>query len=684
MTSHVLCSAADAHDTLAQVLGETTSSAEDSELRLEIREDRCFRANSWVSVGTVSLHPEQVNASVDGGRDIAREQALRHGFYEWKLSEQETLTNELIRALAVSEDKRQSERTRTNAKEVAKAVAHVAIRCGLANPIIDAIAVSEMPYRKPVNLVMDTSAVLQGGLDFAARHLTPAARIKIPAIVHMEVLNFVERYFSQRRKGEPSAQMLLDHVLSQGAQRVLLRLELLGLVERSPLGADPLRGVVQPDSDAEDKRLGLQTIQRSFADRLIVETAIQQRDGGDPYHPVMLMTSDQGLARMALAEGIKPIYFDSNATYDHLGATLSGVTFVPFVGTGPRTHSIGLTDVLWELAVTFGASRVVNLTSGSLLEVAAVGDDLPWQAYHSEENLLWTRTITPASESSTSRAGGARSSSVGGEPKDVSEKGTKRLSGSYSFNVSSMVGLMVALDGASLTDQEGIQAAQLRSKNSYDPYYRFLIGGGLAERRDSNVEGTGALTSLVESMAALDHEGVRTGLSRVPSFGEFLEGLVVGSALTWEASAIRKAAFPNYCALAELCCAGVRFLEQGIYGTPENPNPADFVELAISSYEAVRSGEEYALTGAWLEHLARHHGIHPIRARQRLSEAHQGKYLRRFFEGSTPDTRYESRTLHVLQVEEGVVRIRRTNLYHGDFLMPGRASVSIRLSGVRK
>ena len=87
--------------------------------------------------------------------------------------------------------------------------------------------------------------------------------------------------------------------------RVLVRVEMDDRVEidRPRLGADPLRGVIQPDSDSEDRSLGLQAVQRSFADRLILETAVQHRDRVAPGHSVFLMTADQGQARMATAEG---------------------------------------------------------------------------------------------------------------------------------------------------------------------------------------------------------------------------------------------------------------------------------------------------------------------------------------------------------------------------------------------
>ena len=87
-----------------------------------------------------------------------------------------------------------------------------------------------MPFRRSTTIVADTSGALQGGLDFVARHLHPAARVKVPAIVQMEIVNFADRFLSGRRatRTRPT-DLLIDHLLSQGGQRVLLRLELHGI-----------------------------------------------------------------------------------------------------------------------------------------------------------------------------------------------------------------------------------------------------------------------------------------------------------------------------------------------------------------------------------------------------------------------------------------------------------------------
>ena len=704
MNDPVLRSRNDVDSVLADLFGAHADSASgEFALRLDVYEDRCFKNERRVSVGEIVPYPELPNASQEGGggNDILS-RAFRHGFFEWRLPSRKAFQEELSAALGVEgvEDGESSGRTGAGKDEhivgeVAKAVAHIAIRCGLAHPVFDPMALARMPFLRPVSVVVDTSAVLQGGLDFLARHLTPAARIKVPALVHMEILNLVDRYFSRRRKGASGARMLLDHVSSQGGQRVLLRLEMNNGVEfeRPRLGADPLRGIVQPDSDPEDRNLGLQIIQRSFADRLVLETTIQHRDRVGPDHSVMLMTSDQGLARMALTEGIEPIFFDSNAVSYLLGTALSGVTFRPFATGDARLLSSSITDVLWECAVAFGSARLTSDDTEAAFEVTSMGGDAVWSPYHSREDLLWTRTC-PASEKvsfdtkpyplpekpSHEQTKVKDGESVGRTGR--ASRGTVRrpLTGAYSFNLASMLNLVETLERVgSLSDEAGVSIAGVKTDSAYGQYWKFLVAGRFADRRNDRLEGTDRLTDFIKAMRGFSFDDMKSLLVDVPAFKQFLEKLKVGTPLTRAASGIRTVAFPTHCALAELCCAGARADGDGIHATPNNPTPAGFVQPALDAYNAVRAGEDFALTGDWLGRLATHSGIHPVYARQRLAEAHQGGYLRRYFEGSTPETRYESRNIQVLDVEGGDPVVRKINLYHGDFLMPGRAAVSIKL-----
>lgn len=683
MSRYALRSPEDADAVLADRLHQHYEPAAGTlSLRLEVREDACFGADAWVAAGAVTLHPEAAAASQDGSDAKASVQrALRYGFFDWTLPTRERLESDLIAALELRADRNPPDRETARIREAANAVAHAALRCGLAHPMIDAMVLSRMPFRNPVSVVADTSAVLQGGLDFVTLHLAPAARITIPAVVHMEILNLIDRYFTQRRAGKPSARMLQDHVLSQAGQRVLLRLERDHQLERARIGADPLRGIIQPDSDAEDRSLGLQRVQRSFADRLILETAIQRRNRVDPNHPVMLMTADQGQARMALAEGIEPMFFDASGVSHLFGTTLSGVTFRPFTDR-PRTHSVALTRVLWELAVAFGRARAISVGTGDGLDVAAIGQTLSWQPYHSVDDLLWTA----ATGTTPVRARAPVPTDEGKSAMDRSPSASAakaRAAGSYGFSPYSMLKLMVAVASAPVSDDDGMSVVGVRSMQTYVQYFRFLLAGDFVTRRASRLIGTEPLSALLRSMATSAFDDMRGLLAGVASFEGFLSRLNVGNPLTKEESGLRKVAFAPYCALAEACCAGVFLAGSGIFATPRNPPPDQFAAQAAQAYDAVREGEDFALTGAWLEHLVRHMGIHPVRARQRLAEAQQGGYVRRFVEGSTPETRYENRTLHVLHVEGRVPGLRRVNLYHGDFLIPGTAAGSIRLGGTR-
>ena len=300
MSAFQLSSKRDAELALADMLLCNSTSAESlAVLDLHVREDKCF-GDQWVNVGSIQLFPELSKASAEDTVDDSQRvtAALRYGFFEWTVPSQQELVNRISAAFTTAKKSFQIESQNKKIAEATKSIVHIAIRCGLAHPVFDALTLGLMQNRRPVSIIVDTNAVLQGGLDFFARHVIPRARIKVPALVHMEILNFVERYFSQRHRGSNTPSMLMDHLCGQGGQRVLLRLETSTNVEfeRPRLGADPLRGVISPDSDAEHKNLGLQKVQRSFADRLILETAIQHREQVTPDHQVMLPDGRSGVS----------------------------------------------------------------------------------------------------------------------------------------------------------------------------------------------------------------------------------------------------------------------------------------------------------------------------------------------------------------------------------------------------
>ena len=688
MTALILrsCEAAEAAMAELYDFSESGVGSSDRELTFEVREDRCFPDRKWLSLGSLVLSPESQEASLLSSEPSVRlSNCLRYGFFEWHLPSRSDFKTALRGTLGDPKSRKgQSALSDRAVAEVSKAVALVAIRCGLAHPVFDAAAVADMPYTRPVSVVVDTSAVLQGGLDFLVRHLAPQARIKVPALVHMEILNLGERYFSLRRRGKQKDRILREHVMSQAAQRVLLRVELDERVEieRPRLGADPLRGIIQTDSDPEDRSLGLQKVQKSFADRLILETAVQHRDRVGSGHSVMLMTADQGLARMAVAEGLQPLYFAADAPMSLFGSSLSGVVFEPFSTGSRRLAGVSVASLLWEAAGTFGGARLVQRRTESAFEVVALGQGQPWQAFQLTEDLQWTReTVAVSAKVGVVRAGRRRERTlVSGSVVSGLRRPRKRLLGVYTFSLPSMLRLLGALYRAgSLSTEEGMTAAGVGSESAFAEYGRFLVAGDFASRKSGLLRKRAELDELMHAMMARDWSAVSRLLRGVHSFQVFVDALRVGEARSRGELALRGGAYAAYCAMAEIATVGVRLAREGIFGTLRDPSAKDFSRLALAAYEAVREGEELALTGRWLEYLARKEGVHPVHARERLAEAHQAGYVRRYFEGSTPDTRYEDRTLQVLDLDRGMPMVRTVNLYHGDFLLPGRAAVSVRL-----
>jgi len=673
---------------------------------LEVREDKCFKADTWLRVGSVSAYPNKDEEQESEHNPF--EQALRLGSFSWSVPAFDVLIEQCIASFHdkdLSAPKKALQKDKT--RRALEGLIHCAARCGFVNPTFDAGSVTDMPFSRPTTIVVDTSAILQGGLDFVVRFLYPMARIKVPAIAHMEILNMADRYLTHRRCAETKfvpVNALFDHVTSQSAQRVLLRLELQTEteIERPRLGADPLRGIVQPESDAEDSALGLQRIQRSFADRLILETAIHHRDRLSPDHPIVVLTADQGLARMTLAEGLQSLFFCAPVASQVCGNTLPATCFRPLVSDAvdsPFFH-ISLPTLVWELACTFGSARVITDDNACSFTVAAIGETLPWHPFHSKDDLLWTSLSTPESVAQIETEpilpdGIVELTKAVAEPAaEVKASSTKAagrpqtapLTGAYRFTLDSMVKLIMAFERRErLTDRDGMRIVGLTTAKRYADLRNFLLAGSFVEKIDDGLKKLASLDDLVEATKTLNLGRVNELFMKVPSFRAFVEELEVGTpTAATNISSIAQSAIRTYVALAEICCAALDIAGEGIVSTPNSPPPREFVAIALDAYRRLKNGEQYVLTGKWLEHLARQSGIHPIRARERLNEAREGGLIERYTEGSTPETQFELHSMEMLEKEKGTVFVRTLKLYHGDFLIPGKASVSIRLEEKRQ
>ena len=655
------------------------------QVRLQVQEDRCFPETGFLDLGSLALQPSDAEPGQDPNRAIAI--AIDQGFYEWHVAAEAAVVEATHRLMGLN-DPNKDEDQRSKARRALDCVSNVACRVGLVHPVLDAGSLSALPLSKPATIVVDTSAIVQGGLDFVVRFLHPMARIKVPAIAHMELLNAADNYFSLRRKKNNAlGRVLHEHVLSQGGQRALLRseLETSTEIERGRLGADPLRGVVELGPDSEDKRLHLSVVQRSFVDRLIFETARQHATQSNQDHRVFLMTSDQGLSRMTIAEGMQPLFFERGHLSGIGGTVLTGTAFHPFTG---HIYSIPLTSLIWELAVTFGLCRLRCEATGHYLDVCAIGADLPWKPYHTRHDLLWMRydlsaTTQPSAKIPPSTA---NSETVTAKIESAASKPAGRRSpvGAYRFSPPRMLHLIHALaEKERLTTTEVLRVLELEKHSQLDDYRYFLVSGGFIKTQEKGIVKTESLDSLWAAMRNRDLTSVGTALQRVPSFQSFIANVATvppGPKPPAGGYGIAERAISTYVALAEAAGLVLSIPNERIYSTSARPSLEEFASLALETYSTLSMGtDDYILTGLWLEALSRDHGIHPVIARERLEEARLAEYIERFAEGSTPETRFVGHSVSVLQLVQGRPTIQKVSLFEGDFLLPGKSSVSLKL-----
>lgn len=658
-------------DPLAAAVVQADGTAE-----LSVSEERAF-GRQWLSLGQVNLVASDLN-------EVSAVKLVQRGAYEWKLPGLSTAVDHALKLVGLEKSPSEDAPARDQARirRAMDEVTSIATRIGLVHPSFDPAALEQMPFRRSTTVVVDTSGVLQGALDFVARFLHPAARIKIPAIAQMEIANQADRFLRIRRSrnNKPNVRMreLFEHLMSQGGQRALLRTELHGdtEVERTYLLGDPLRSAFSKDSDPDVRDLDINSPIRSYADRLILEAARHHQAQSGPAHVVRLLTGDQGLARMAIAEGVRPVYFRANSASKVFGQRLSGQTLDPFLG---HVRGVPLTTLLWELATGFGSARLKS--QNKELQVSAIGEQLSWAPYHAEQDLLWCRELrgTVRKAESKDAKTAADQSADRRTPERVPKRRTpaaKRGISPLRFNVDRLFRLVCTLDDRVDMPVPQVEAF-LRSKAN--EYGRFLQSGGMIR----SVGGMWTADERIQFLsAALRNERVeevRGAMLDVPSYAAFaerLKGLAPGEPL--EAKELGRGA-ATYRVLGEvtLICASVA---SSIYATGNEPSPEEFAAIARDRFSSLnREGGDLVATGEWLEALIREDGIHPEVARQQLDAASEAGLLRRSTEGSTSQLRFRDRVVHVLRSQSGEPAIEEVFLYRGDYLIPGKASVSLRI-----
>jgi hypothetical protein len=253
--------------------------------------------------------------------------------------------------------------------------------------------------------------------------------------------------------------------------------------------------------------------------------------------------------------------------------------------------------------------------------------------------------------------------------------------GFYRFNVASMLALIDEIDQRGLIRQSELIALDGLNDAAIEEYKRFLEAAKLISVSDSFWRAEDTIHRLGAAIRQYDFASSIGIFMAVSSFALFLDMLAREGRLTADeaAVAISRRSFATYQLLAELCCVGAPIAGEGFYATPLSPPPAEFAMTAVRRYDDLARGEPLVSVGAWLESLIREDRIHPLSARARLEEAVALGLLRRITEGSTPDTRHDRHSLRVLHIVGGRPEIGTIYLYRGDFLIPGKSSVSLRL-----
>ncbi len=680
--------------------------------RLSVSEQVAFSNGEWLPLGNVTLHsPKQERDEL-----LA---SVRQGSYAWRVPPMETVADDLRKLFGFEKyEKARREKAEKRLSGILNNMAAIAVRTGLVRPRFDPQSIAEMPFRRPTTIVADTSGVLQGAMSFIADHLHPMARLKIPAVLHMEVINQADRFLKTRRStGVRGEVTLFEHLLSQTGQRTLLRLELREdtEVERNLLLSDPLRSAFKEDRDPELRDLNLTVPLKSYVDRMILETARQHQSYASPGHPVLLLTADQGLAKMALAEGIKPLFFKATTAEQLFDRTLSGSLLHPFNG---KLVANPLAGLLWDLATAFGRVRIDREGDDGAIEVVAIDQDLGWSSYHSQDDLLWLKeTDVPVWTKPTKNQSSAEDDfsldvSVDTQPVDkLADKaptprkaaslttgrlnatgkidaGKSRLSPTnfageafYRLSVADLVTLIDRLGADPRLSQEQVaETLGVKHPSGIGEYRRFLQSGGFIEVDGGDWAATDALLSLATAQREGDRARVSELLKSAPSYNRFVDVLVDAAASHKPVELpMPSRVQPTYLALGEVTGVAASIPGEGYYATMNRPDLHQFAALALARYNELGPVDGWVAVGEWLEALIRSDGVHPVMARDLLQEADGAKLLKRSTEGSTTDTRHDDHAVRVLRIKEGAPVVETIHLYRGDFLIPGKSSSSLRI-----
>ncbi len=630
-------------------------------------DDSAFVADEWLNLGQIRI-PLNSNHISENSND---QMELIHGYlqkgvYEWVTPETSKVRKKLDEVLG-------NENKESSNSSLLTDIANVGYRTCLIRPLFDAMALMEMPYKKDTTIVVDTSSVIQGGFDFVCEFLQPEVSVMIPAMVDTELRISSNNYFSKRRRDKKSIKdrhdELSGHLNSQGGQRALDRWEIYREVELE-------RPLIQ----------GVHQLNNANADPQILEEARRYQAQSSPNHKVRLLTADQGLAREAYRKGIFPLYFKATKADSFFGKKLTGCMFHPFSGKPQR---ISLVYVLWELAISFGSVKFEGVNRGNNIEIKSIGKGLEWTTTKTHDDVLWCKTNIQVNTAKKSQVSLNNDQSTSSETQteelsnsiSVEALGSKKKVTFYGFNVAKLIRLICMLDDKQeLTLNEVLNILGTTTPRGADEYRSLLLSGRLIILENGLWKPTKILSRLSIAIRNNEKDLINQYLLNIPSYKEFITEL--NKLETEKILEIKPygSRIRGYLILGEITMNCIEIRGQGIYSTKTIPNLNDFAEIAKEHYRELATGEGLVPVGAWLENLIRKNGIHPVVAKDKLNQAAKEGLINRTTEGSTTQFRKGNQYFHILHVEERIPQINRIHYYRGDFLIPEKASVTIRIS----
>ena len=253
----------------------------------------------------------------------------------------------------------------------------------------------------------------------------------------------------------------------------------------------------------------------------------------------------------------------------------------------------------------------------------------------------------------------------------------------YKYSVEGLIRLVDRLDThRELALGNVMELLGVRTPSGLKDYRRFLQSGQAIILGDNTWTAAPSLSILAIALRNVDIPGVRATLREFPSYAalaQAIEQQAIGVPI--EPEVFGRAA-ATLTAWAELTGLGAHVHGTGFFATPTVPNDAAFAEVATTAFEGVRGDGRWVATGRWLEQLIVRDGIHPNITRLRIQTASAAGLIKTTTEGSTTETQYDSHAVKVLDVRDGVPVVGTEYLYRGDFLIPGKASSSVRIERI--